>query len=396
MRPLRAFPVAVPTAPSAYERAFAELIGGDVAAFSFWKGRVALYAILRALGIGRGDEVILPGFTCVVVPHAVLLAGATPVYADIDAGGWNMDPACAERLITAQTKAIIVQHTFGCPAALDDLMALGAADHLDVIEDCAHTVAGAYRGRRLGTIGRAGFFSSQWSKPYTTGLGGVAVSADAELAQRLGEVQGEFREPPAAARLRLGVQYALYSRFFTSRRYWLAQDALRAASKLGLFVGSSSEGELVGERPQDHDWLMSTAQQRAGQRLLPSVAGRSAHADALAERYERQLRGEGFLTPVRSPDAPLLRYPTFVANKTALLAASRSERIELGSWFESPLHPIGLELHGRYGYAVGQCPNAERAAEQIVNLPLHAGVTPADADRIARFVVSHADPPSQS
>jgi hypothetical protein len=223
----------------------------------------------------------------------------------------------------------------------------------------------------------------------------MAVTRDGEVAERLRGVQNAFLAPPMGARLRLGAQYGLYSRFFTSRRYWLAQDVLHAVSRFGLFIGSSSEDELVGERPRDREWLMSNAQQRAGQRMIPTVADRSAHAHVLAEGYERQLRSAGFVTPERLPDAPLLRYPTFVANKNSLLAAARAERVELGSWFESPLHPIGLELHGRYGYVPGQCANAEWAAQRIVNLPLHGGVTPEEAARIARFFVTHAVQPPQ-
>ena len=123
-----------------YEAAFSRLLGPDVRAFAFWKGRVALYAILRALGVGAGDEVLIAGFTCVVVPNAVRFAGATPVYADIAPGSYNLDPASAERTITPRTRAMIVQHTLGLPAELDELLALAEQHNLVVIEDCAHTL----------------------------------------------------------------------------------------------------------------------------------------------------------------------------------------------------------------------------------------------------------------
>lgn len=379
--------------PSAYERRFAQVLGGEVAAFSFWKGRVALYAILRAMEIGPGDEVILPGFTCVVVPNAVRLAGGTPVYADVAPASFNVDPAGIERLLTSRTRAIVAQHTFGIPAAIDQLLELSEATQVPLIEDCAHTVAGWQHGRHLGTLGHAGFFSFQWSKPYTTGLGGMAVTTDADLAMRLSEVQDSFVRPPRAARLRLDVQYQLYSRFFTSRRYWLAQDVLRAVSRLGLFVGSSSEDELTGEEPTDHTWLMSASQQANGLRLVGTVRARADHALALTDYYADRLARDGWAVPQHTPEAPLLRYPMLVSGREDLLRAARSERIELGSWFESPLHPIPLESHATYGYSLGQCPHAERCAQQIVNLPLHLGVTHAEAQRIATFFIRHARRP---
>jgi perosamine synthetase len=370
------------------------LLGGDVASFAFWKGRVALYAILRAMGIGPGDEVVVPGFTCVVVANAVRVAGATPIYADIEPGGFNVSAACIERQLTARTKAIVVQHTFGMPAALDEISELAETRGLPVIEDCAHTVAGEHHGRRLGTVGDAGFYSFQWSKPYTTGLGGMAVTRDRELALRLHQVQESFREPTPAARLRLGIQYRLYSRFFTSRRYWLAQDVLHAVSRVGLFIGSSSEGELAGDAPADYAWRMSSAQQDWGERLVGTVDARAQHARVIAERYEHRLSQAGWVTPERSSHAPLLRYPMLVTNREELLSASRSERIELGSWFESPLHPVTLEFHHVYGYTVGQCPNAERCARQLVNLPLHLGITFEECDRVAQFFIDRAKRPA--
>ena len=106
---------------SPYEHDFAAVLGDGLTARSFWKGRVALFAILRALGIAPGDEIVLPGFTCVVVPNAMRLMGATPVYADIEAGGYNIDPALAAERVTERTRAMLIQHTFGIPARIDEL-----------------------------------------------------------------------------------------------------------------------------------------------------------------------------------------------------------------------------------------------------------------------------------
>ena len=118
-----------PATPSrnAYEQAFSGMFGPDVRSFAFWKGRVALYAILQALGVGAGDEVLIAGFTCVVVPNAVRFLGAQPVYADISIGSYNLDPASAAQAITPRTRAMIVQHTLGIPAPLEELLATGKA-----------------------------------------------------------------------------------------------------------------------------------------------------------------------------------------------------------------------------------------------------------------------------
>ena len=141
---------------------------------TFSKGRVALYALLRAAGIGPGDEVVLPGFTCVVVPAAVGYTGASPVYHDIDSRTFNGDPALAAAAIGPRTRALIVQHTFGLPADLGGLPQLCRERGVVLIEDCAHAIGATRDQRAVGTLGDAAFCSLQWSKPATIGLGGIA------------------------------------------------------------------------------------------------------------------------------------------------------------------------------------------------------------------------------
>ena len=171
-------------AVSEYENAFSGILHAPLA-FTFWKGRTALFAILRALGIGPGDEVILPAFTCVVVPNAIRFTGATPVYADIAPNTYNIDPEDVCKKVTSKTCALIIQHSFGIPAELDSLLEVAKLYDLPVIEDCAHALGSRYRAQQVGTFGKAAFFSSQWSKPYTTGLGGIAVTSDVTMGRHL-------------------------------------------------------------------------------------------------------------------------------------------------------------------------------------------------------------------
>lgn len=373
-----------------YEQRFARLLGSDVRAFAFWKGRVALYAILRALGLQPDEEVVVVGFTCVVVPNAVRFAGGTPVYADIASGSYSLDADAAARAITPRTRALIVQHTFGLPAAIDELVALAQRHDLAVIEDCAHSLGSTYRGRPLGTFGDAAFFSSQWSKPFTTGLGGIAVTRDPDLARRLAEVQTSFTEPSESARWRLSVQYEVYRRFFSPRVYWLAQGLLRCIARTGLAVGSSSAAELAGSMPADHEWRMGASQQLTGVRKLEDIPAGIRRRRMLAARYDAGLAEASWPTAPRDDHAVLLRYPVLVRNKQALLHAARRAQVELGTWFETPLHPTPLNRHAPFGYTPGQCPNAEATAERIVNLPLHDRVTDDEADRVLEFFVAHA------
>jgi perosamine synthetase len=380
---------------SPYEARFAALLGDGLTARAFWKGRVALYALLQAVGIGPGDEVVLPGFTCVVVPNAIRLLGAVPVYADIEPGGYNIDPQSAAPLVTDRTRALLVQHTFGIPARMPELQQIVTSRDLLMIEDCAHVIGGEYEGRPLGTLGDGAFFSFQWSKPYTTGLGGMAVAPAGSVGDRLAAVQHEDVRPPLAARIRLWAQFQAYKRVFTPRLAWPAQDALRALAARGLLVGSSSDAELEGEMPLDHGWRMGQAQEGWGERLVGTVADRNAHGDGIARLYDERLAAAGWPPAPRPAGTMLLRYPLQVANKERLLTEARRAHVELGSWFESPLHPVPMDRHERFGYREGQCPRAELAARQVVNLPLHPRVSANEANRIATFFLGHAQAPSE-
>jgi dTDP-4-amino-4,6-dideoxygalactose transaminase len=374
-----------------YEQLFAAEFGSGQEAFSFWKGRAALYAILKAMRLKKGDEVILPGYTCVVVAGAIRHAGATPVYADIRATDYNIDPACVERLITRRTRAIIAQHTYGVPAQVETLAAMASAHRLALIEDCAHVLVGSrYRNQLLGSFGTAAFFSSQWSKPYTTGLGGMVVTGEPELQAALRSLQCEFRPPPVMKAVRLWMQYALYNRFFKPELFWSGQRYFRLLSRLGLFVGSSSSSELNGKEPADLAWKMAEFQRRAGVTRLESLDANASRRKRLTQYYLNVLNDAGCSLQTHGPigEATLVRFPLLVANRNNMLQKSCAARVELGTWFETPLHPLPLGKHYRYGYDIGSCPVAEFVADRAINLPLHDRVTDIAAQRVVEFILS--------
>ena len=377
----------VPSALSAYEGQFAGLFPKDTQAFAFWKGRVALHAILESLGIGPGDEVIVPGFTCVVVPNAVLYRGARPVYVDIEDTSFTMDVSDIAKKITGRTKAIIVQHTYGIPAEMDAIMSIAVRGGIPVIEDCAHALGSTYKDRIVGSIGAAAFFSSQWSKPYTTGMGGMAVSADRSLCLKLASIQARYSRPGLKEVSLLRLQMSIYNKFFVPRLFWMAMRMLNVLSKTGLFIASSSQEELLGAKPAGYEKRMSEFQALRGVIELSQLGDNLVSREQLADRYSRLLRESG-LKPVTIPPGSrpvLLRYPLLVKNKPAVLAEAQRRAIEIGSWFDSVLHPSGSPLK-TMGYLPGQCPVAERVVQHMVNLPLHRRVSEYDALRVVDFI----------
>ncbi len=156
-------------------------------------GTAGLHLTLRALGIGEGDEVILPSFTFIAVAHAILYQRATPVFADIDPATLNLTAGTIEKRITPRTRAIVVVHTFGHPADMEPILDLAARRQLPVIEDACEALGAEYRGRKTGSMGRAGIFAFYPNKPITTGEGGMLVTGDAALADMFRALRNQGR-----------------------------------------------------------------------------------------------------------------------------------------------------------------------------------------------------------
>lgn len=147
-------------------------------------GTTALHLALLALGIGRGDEVLVPALTNMATFFAVLYQGATPVPIDIVEDTWNLDPSLLEEKITPRTKAILVVHLFGHPVDMDPVLAVAKRRGLRVVEDCAEAHGALYKGRKVGSLGDVGCFSFYANKILTTGEGGMITTAHSDVAER--------------------------------------------------------------------------------------------------------------------------------------------------------------------------------------------------------------------
>jgi perosamine synthetase len=167
-----------------FEREFADLHQAEHGV-AFANGTVALVALFAALGIGPGDEVIVPSLTFVSSATSIVYAGATPVFADVDPETFNLDPADVARRLGPRTKAILAVHYGGQPADLAELRAAADDAGVALFEDAAEAHGARYRGNHVGTWGVAGMFSFTPTKNITTGEGGMVTTGDGDLARRL-------------------------------------------------------------------------------------------------------------------------------------------------------------------------------------------------------------------
>jgi dTDP-4-amino-4,6-dideoxygalactose transaminase len=309
----------------------------------------ALELAALALEIAPGDEVIVPAFSFTSTANAFLLRGAHIVFADIDAGTLNLDPAGLRSLITDRTRAIVVVHYAGIACDMDAIMQIAGAAGVPVVEDAAHALFGAYKGRALGTIGAIGAFSFHHTKNFSCDEGGAFVTNDAALADIAQVVRAK------------GTNRGEFDRGLVNKYEWVRE-------------GSS----------------FSTADILAAQ-LLAQFSRAEEIQDkrkAIFERYHAGLADWAMAQGVRRPTIPDACNPAWHLYYLIMPSEQARDRFishlhadGIGAAFHyTPLHqtPMGLRLGGR----AGDAPVSEQTAERLVRLPLHTDLSAADQDHV--------------
>jgi perosamine synthetase len=317
------------------QEAFAAFVGRRHA-IAVMNGTAALHLALAALGIGPGDEVIVPDLTFAATINAVLHCGATPVIVDIDPLNWGLSPEAAARALTPRTKAILPVHLYGRPAEIGLLAGFARAHGLFLIEDCAEAPGARYAGRPVGQFGEVGCFSFFANKILTTGEGGICVTDSDELAARLGELRDHGMAP--------------------GRRYW---------------------HERVG-----YNYRMTNLQAALGVAQLGRFDELFQRRQRLEQLYREalgDLPGVIFPGPLPNHIEPavwLVSLQVPAGKRDGLIEAGRRAGLELRPFF----HPLSdMPPYRCYG---GDCPASRALSETGLNLPTSSAV---DATVIARM-----------
>ena len=363
----------------------------DLLSLTYSRGRVALHAILRGLDIGPGDHVATQAFTCIAVPEGILATGARPIYVDVEEQGFNLDPEDLRNKITPETRAIVVQHTFGIPAQMSRIMPIAEEFGLPVIEDCCHTLESQINGQRVGSFGTAAFYSYEWGKPIVVGIGGSARINDPQLRRKLEESLADYRPPGLIGRLKLQLQYQVHSLLYRPSLYWPLKSLFHRLSRLGLAKGNynpvSTDSE---EAAEDFRLTMAPAQrERLKQKLASNVDEYSRRSRRLSSTITKGLEGHSTILIPEIPaecDAVLARYPLRVVDKPRLIHLAKLENIELAEWYATPVHPLPPTQGTCVAFDPDSCPQARRRTEEIVSLPLHGRVRERDVEKTLDFL----------
>jgi len=233
------------------------VINKSLSEFVYFRGRVALYAILEVLGVKKGDEVITQAFTCIAVPEAIIAIGAKPIYVDIKSNDVNMGVNDLKNKVSSKTKAIIVQHTYGIPADMDDIIKITEEKNIPIIEDCCHTLISTYKGKMIGTFGVGSFYSFEWGKPIIIGIGGSAIVNNNLLREKLKSDYNGYKLPSRVNQLRLRLQYIMHNILYNPSRYWFGRYLYHKMASLGIAEGNYNPIQEGESKSQDYSLRMS-------------------------------------------------------------------------------------------------------------------------------------------
>ncbi len=325
----------------AFERELAGLLGVRFAVGAA-SGTDALVLALRAAGVAPGDEVVTTPFTFFATVEAILLAGARPVFADVEPGGFNLDPAKLDGVVTTRTRALLPVHVFGRCVDMAGIDAVAEAHGLPVVEDAAQAIGAVRGGRMAGAFGAAAAFSFYPSKNLSAaGDGGAVTAQDAAVAERV---------------------------------YLLGNHGSRERDRHEL-TGTTSRLDAL---------------QAAILRVkLAHLPGWNAARAAVAAGYGERLAGlDGVTLPACSPDERPAWHQYGIRCVTALrpavCRALDEAEVEWRHFYPAPAYrQPGL---GSDVLPEGTCPEAERACEEVVCLPIHPRLRPDELDRVADAV----------
>ena len=373
-----------------FEAAFAKRHGMDAAgAITAAYGRMAFYYMLKALDLPAGSEIIFPSLTFWVVPELARAAGLTVVFADVDPRTFNIQPESIERLITDRTRAIVPTHLYGLPCDMDRILDIAARHTLLVLEDCAHALGARYKGKPVGTFGTGALFSFQTLKPLNCYGGGLALVSDRAVAARVRALV-EALPWPSEKRVNDRLLLGRLQRIFI--KPWVFSISLFPVLWVSALIDTNPDVFLwekirsLQPLPEQYAERFPNVQAAIGLEALEHLDAWTAQAQANAQVVTRTLDG---VKGVQAPYVPADR--THVFYQYCVYGPDSAKRDELvvrcvrrGIDIET-LHvdvPPDMEL---FGTVRAEADGARRAA-QAMQVPVYAGLTPEQIQRVAATV----------
>ncbi len=371
-----------------FEETFARYIGAKYAVM-VPSARYGCYLLLKAMGVGPGDEVIVPSMTYFAIPAMVSLIGAKPVWADIGLTSHVIDPENFRAAITKKTKAVIPTHLFGTPCDMDPITKIAAEHGVKVIEDCAQSTGARYKGRRVGSIGDAAYYTFGLTKNITTLSGAMITTDDERVAAEIRATidAGEAMDPAKARKeavTGLGMFVATHPAI-----YWAS---LHPAIVIGNMLGKDPIHEPFGEAEVVYDKLPSGFKKT---KPLSVNAAVGLHQLARIDELNGARVKNGRVLDERLAHVPGLTVPTYPsgaepiymsfvvhhARRDDLAKALRKRGVDTTVGYMNDMSD-----HELFPQFRDPKPNAARAKQELLHLPVHPNLSERDRDHLCEAV----------
>jgi len=367
------------------ERSFRNYFGFKNA-FSFNSGRSSLIAILKAMEIGEGDEVIVQAFTCNAAVNPIIYVGARPIFADIN-DNLNISPEEISKKITKKTRAVMIQHTFGYPADIDEIRKICTINNIYLIEDCAHALGAKYKDSFCGSFGDASFFSFGRDKIISSVYGGIVTVNNDSLLEKVSHFQKEVRYPSLYWILQQLLHPVLMNEIilplYNSK---FGRGLLAIFLNLNILSKAVTSRENQGELPSYFPERMPNALAILAINQFKKLERFNEHRKEIAQMYESLLANKKEFKVIFKKDKEreivFLKYPVLNVNPLKIVREARKQGIYLNDgWFGSAIVPPMTSLES-ICYITGSCPKAEEVAKRIVCLPTHVNISREDVKRV--------------
>ncbi|NOS67071.1 MAG: aminotransferase class I/II-fold pyridoxal phosphate-dependent enzyme [Candidatus Peribacteraceae bacterium] len=358
-------------------------VSADV--FLFSSGREGLMALLQSMNIGHGDEIIVQAYTCVVVPNAIIAAGATPIFVDIVKETLSLDPQEVRKAITPKTKAIICQHTFGIPAPLEELRAICDEHRIPLIEDCAHVIPDDEGPSEIGKTGEFVLLSFGRDKAISGVTGGAILSRRTDVSNRLKRLEDGARDLSLLSIKRFLLYPLIYALARPFYGLWIGKAFLKLCSLLRILPSIVTSEEKSGHQSPALNRLPNACAALALDQLK-RLRQINDHRRMLTRFYLEQCAEHGWpvLHGIRS-DLPLQKFPMFLEGAEKIRQSLKKKNIHLhDGWTGCVICPESVDP-ASLGYRDGDDPRAEEVCEQILCLPTHPNMRFSDGSTLIRI-----------
>ena len=365
---------------STFERRFSEEMIDGRPAILAPSGRVALYWILRGLHMAPGDEVVTQSFNFAAVPAAIQAAGATPRFVDLQPDGFHLDPDQLRAVLGPRTRAVILTHLFGNPGDLDRVGEMCRARGVALVEDCGQGVGASWHGQPVGTFGVAALYTFGATKNFTLLGGGAATTSDSTLARRMEEL--------AARHPAMGLGKCLKLAAVASGITLLTSPLIFNLAVLpGIRLCGLAGVDPVHTIMDEPEGPMTSPEASALPSELMAAVGLQQlqrHQDLNAARVRNGWHLHQALSPLTGLTVPacnegnvFMSFPIFHPRRRALAEALRKRGVDTDLGFMSNCASLEMFAPRR-----GDFPHSQRAADEIVHLPVHPGLSGKDLERI--------------